>query len=319
MRKQDFEFLLNLLRKYAGWNFDEEQYFVVDKKISNFIREKGYADVEDLVAELRLGAAPLISQVVESLALSDTSFFRDYDVFNRFEKSLLPTLRESNRASKRLRIWSLGCSTGQEAYSIAICIRNQFLGLSEWNIDIVGSDISSVAISKAQRGIYNNFEIQTGMNIRTILKYFHKEGEQWGVNDDLRRMVEFRRYNMLDDITLSNKFEVIFCRNVLRFFTPEHQREILSRLSNYQTQGGILYLGKNEYISGIDEFYEKLSGYSCVYMSKGVKTIVERPRLGHSLEEFAEPEMPHFVRPEGLLTGQSQPHSLQDPFTRKFN
>ncbi|MFR8205872.1 MAG: hypothetical protein ACLU99_05665 [Alphaproteobacteria bacterium] len=100
MKRQDFEFLVNLLRQNAGWDFDEEQYFVVDKKISNFIREKGYASVEDLIDELKVGAKPLISQVVESLALSDTCFYRDYDVFNRFENSVLPNLRENNRAAK---------------------------------------------------------------------------------------------------------------------------------------------------------------------------------------------------------------------------
>lgn len=301
MKKQDFEFLINLLKQYAGWDFDEEQYFVVDKKISNFIREKGYASVEELVAELKIGAKPLISQVVESLALSDTSFFRDYDVFSRFENSLLVNLRENNRASKKMRIWSLGCSTGQEAYSIAMCIRNKFLGLDEWNINILGSDISSVAISKAQHGTYNNFEIQMGLNARSILQYFHKDGENWQINDELRKMVEFRRYNLLNNITLSEKFEVIFCRNVLRFFTSEHQREILSRLSSYQTHGGVLYLGKNEFISGIEEFYEKLPGYNCVYMSKGGKAIVDKPKLSHSPEELTSVEMPKFVRPDGLL------------------
>mgnify|MGYP000838172175 FL=1 len=154
MKRQDFEFLVNLLRQNAGWDFDEEQYFVVDKKISNFIREKGYASVEDLIDELKVGAKPLISQVVESLALSDTCFYRDYDVFNRFENSVLPNLRENNRAAKKLRFWSLGCSTGQETYSIAMGVRKKFLGLDDWKIDIIGTDISSVAISKAQRGLY---------------------------------------------------------------------------------------------------------------------------------------------------------------------
>lgn len=302
MKRQDFEFLVNLLRQNAGWDFDEEQYFVVDKKISNFIREKGYASVEDLIDELKVGAKPLISQVVESLALSDTCFYRDYDVFNRFENSVLPNLRENNRAAKKLRFWSLGCSTGQETYSIAMGVRKKFLGLDDWKIDIIGTDISSVAISKAQRGLYSNFEVQMGLNVRTILDCFHKDGEQWMVNDDIRKMVEFRRYNLLDDIALTDKFEVIFCRNVLRFFTPEYQRQILARLSNSQTQGGILYLGKNERIPCVDEFYEKLSGYNCVYMSRGISMaklkLVQDPR-----EMLAEDEekMPSFVRPSGIF------------------
>ena len=134
MRKSDFEFLTSLLRQYAGWDFNEEQYFVVDRKISNFIREKNYPDVEDLIDELKLGARALISQVVESLALSDTSFYRDFDVFQRFETILLPNLRENNRSSKKIRFWSLGCATGQEAYSIAMAVKNTVWG---WMIGIL--------------------------------------------------------------------------------------------------------------------------------------------------------------------------------------
>ncbi len=303
MRKQDFEFLVNLLRENAGWNFDEEQYFVIDKKMSSFIREKGFASVEDLVEELKLGSRPLIAQVVESLALSDTSFYRDYDVFSRFENSMLPLLRENNRATKKLRFWSLGCSTGQETYSMAMCIKNKFLGLDEWDIDILGTDISGVAIAKAQRGIYNNFETQMGLNIKTILQYFHKDGDNWQVNDDIRSMVEFRRYNMLDDITFTDKFEVIFCRNVLRFFTEDNQRKILAKLSLHQPFGGILYLGKNEQIPCIGEFYQKVSGYNCVYESRGLEDA--KPKPGIKPEELLhydeDDDLPSFSRPKGLF------------------
>lgn len=301
MKKTDFEFLVNLLRQNAGWDFEEEQYFVVDKKISNFIREKGYASVEDLVSELKTGPKRLINQVVESLALSDTYFYRDYDVFLRFENAILPAIRESSRSTKKLRFWSLGCSTGQETYSIAMGICKKFLGLDDWNIDILGTDISSVAISKAQHGLYNTFEVQMGLNASSILTYFHKEGEQWQVNDELRRMVEFRRYNLLENITLTDKFEVIFCRNVLRFFTPEYQREIVSRLCQHQPQGGFLYLGKNETIECIGEYYDKLPGYNCVYVSKGISgTGQSRLEPAPEVEKGKETAMPHFVRPNIL-------------------
>ena len=111
-----------------------------------------------------------------SSAKKDTSFYRDYDVFSRFENTILPAFKETNRSSKKLRIWSVGCSTGQETYSIAMGIRHKFLGLGEWDIDIIGTDISGVAISKAQRGVYNNFEVQMGLNARSILEFFHLDG-----------------------------------------------------------------------------------------------------------------------------------------------
>lgn len=300
MKKQDFEFLTSLLRQYAGWDFDEEQYFVVDKKISNFIREKNYPNVEDLIDELKLGSRALIGQVVESLALSETSFYRDYDVFQRFETILLPNLRENNRATKKIRFWSLGCSTGQEAYSIAMAVRNTVLGLNDWNIEILGSDLSAEAINIAQKGIYNNFEIQTGLNAKSILKFFHQEGSNWVVNDDLRNMINFRRYNLLEDITFSNKFDVIFCRNVLRFFSPEYQRMLLAKISSYQAQGGVLYLGKNEHLDGIDDFYNKLPGFNCVYVSK-LTSAAQDVAIQKVSGEAPADVMPSFVRPTGLM------------------
>ena len=299
MKKQDFEFLTDLLRQYAGWDFDEKQYFVVDQKISNFIRQRNYNSIEDLIDDLKLGSKSLIARVVENLALSDTSFYRDYDVFQRFENIFLPNLRENNRATKKIRFWSLGCSTGQEAYSIAMAVRNTVLGLDDWNIEILGTDLSSEAINKAQKGVYNNFEIQTGLNIRSILKYFHQEGGNWVANDDLHAMVDFRRHNILEDITFSNKFDVIFCRNVLRFFSPEYQRMLVAKINSYQAQGGVLYLGKNENIEGIEEYYRKLPGFNCVYAAKAVHTSVVVPQDSPQVIEAAE--MPSFIRPTSLM------------------
>ena len=218
MRRQDFEFLLDLLKQNAGWEFDESQYFIIDKKISNFIREKDYKTVEDLIMDLKTGKKSLVSQVVEAMAFSDTSFFRDFDVFYKFQKNLLPELKEKCRATKKLNIWSLGCSTGQEAYSAAIAINRADKMFADWEINILGSDLSSLSISKAQHGLYNTFEIQTGLNAATILKYFTPQDDQWLINENIRQMIEFRRYNVLDEAIVKSKFEVVFCRNVLRYF-----------------------------------------------------------------------------------------------------
>ncbi|MBR2033476.1 MAG: protein-glutamate O-methyltransferase CheR [Alphaproteobacteria bacterium] len=297
MKRQDFEFLIGLLKDQAGWEFDEEQYFIVDKKISGFIREKGYSSIEELISELKMGNKPLIAQVVENMVFSDTSFYRDFDVFDRFENALLPSLRENNRASKKLRFWSLGCSSGQETYSIAFAVKRKFIGIDNWDISILGTDISSVAIAKAQRGIYNNFEVQMGLNAKMILDFFHQISGQWQVNDEISKMVEFRRYNMLDAVTFTSQYEVIFCRNVLRYFTKDNQELILERLSSCQRQGGILYLGKNEHIQGIERYYNKLSGYTGVYICKG--NLAEKPRLSIGFDQTSVPtEMPRFVRPD---------------------
>ena len=300
MRRQDFEFLLDLLKENAGWEFDETQYFVIDKKMSNFIREKSYNTVEDLILELKTGNRPLISQVVETMAFSDTSFFRDFDVFYRFQKILLPTLKEKCRATKKLNIWSLGCSTGQEAYSIAIAINRADKMFADWEINILGSDLSSLAISKAQRGSYNNFEVQMGLNARTILEYFTYDNDQWQIRDDIKKTVEFRRYNMLEEAIVKSKFEVIFCRNVLRYFAPEYQDEILRRISEKQPQGGYLYLGKNENIPAVEKYYYKLDDNSGAYIAAGHSAA--NTLTGNLAVAGADADaMPSFVRPSSLV------------------
>lgn len=300
MRRQDFEFLLELLKENAGWEFDEAQYFIIDKKMTNFIREKGYVSVEDLILELKTGNRPLISQVVEAMAFSDTSFFRDFDVFYRFQKVLLPSLKEKCRASKKLNIWSLGCSTGQEAYSIAMAIEKADKMFADWDVNILGSDLSSLAINKAQKGVYNNFEIQTGLNVRLILEFFNFQDEQWHASEALKKKIEFRKYNMLEDVIAKSKFEVVFCRNVLRYFAEEYQEEILRRISQQQPQGGYLYLGKNEIIPSIEKYYYKLDENSGAYIAIG-NAPIDKSNNNLSVSAPQNDVMPSFVRPRNLI------------------
>lgn len=300
MRKGDYEYLLGLLRQYAGWSLSEDQYFIIDKKISAIVREGAYASVDELLNDLRMGQKSLLWQVVESMAMSDTSFYRDYEVFQRFENFVLPNIREMNRAVKKLKIWSLGCSSGQEAYSIAFAIKKKLIGINDWDINIIGTDIVTSSINKAQKGIYNTFEVQMGLNADMIINNFTFDNDIWTVNPDIKDMVEFRRYNILDDLSFQENFDVIFCRNVLRYFSKDLQRDILVKIANGQLQGGFLYLGKDEEIDGLREFYEKVPGFECLYQSKSVLDIKSNmPKDNESVAKNKD-EMPSFVKPMNL-------------------
>lgn len=298
MNKNDFEYLLKILRKNAGWDFSEQDFFVIDKKITNFVREKGYASVEEMIDELKLEQKPFINQMVESMAMLETSFFRNYGVFKNFEEAILPYLREFNRGIKKLRVWCAGCSTGQEAYSLAIAINRGLLKVSDWDIDIIGTDLSNFAINKAQKGIYNKFEIQMGMNAKTIIDYFHPEKENWQANDEIMSMVKFRCYNLMDDLISSEKYDVIFCRNVLYLFQQEVQKNILKALMNRQTPAGLLYIGANERLFGIEEYYTKVPGFDCLYQAKNQNSnvsMIQTPIVNND-----QKAMPSFVKPEKL-------------------
>lgn len=298
MRKQDFTLLLNLLKENAGWEFNESQYFIIDKKMNNFIREKNYVSIDNLMDDLKNGNKNLISQVVEAMAFSDTSFFRNFDVFYQFENVVLPKLKEKCRASKKLNIWSLGCSTGQEAYSVAMSIDKNSKIFADWDVNILATDLSSIAISKAQHGVYSNFEVQTGLNAQMILQYFSQSGDNWQVSDKIKKLIEFRKYNLLDEAIVKSKFEVVFCRNVLRYFTPELQDVLLKRISEKQPQGGYLYLGKGENISAIEKYYQKVDN-SGVYMSIG-NSLPDTSSGNLSVNASDKDDLPSFVKPKGL-------------------
>lgn len=299
MRKEDFQYLLTLLKENGGWEFSEDKYFVVDKKMYNFVREKGYASVEELIGDLKLGQKALVWQVVEALAMSDTSFYRDYKVFSGFENYILPQIREVNRGSKKFRIWSLGCSTGQETFSIAFAIKKKLLNVSDWDINIIGTDISTASIQKAQKGTYSQFEVQVGLNARMIIDNFYQDKGMWQVNNEIMSMVEFRRYNLLDDLTFSDKFDIIFCRNVLRFFDSTTQRDLIEKIYNRQIEGGFLYLGIDEKVAGLEDFYTKVNGLPCLYQSKvNLSEQSKQPIIEN--ETLPKGEMPSFKRPTDL-------------------
>lgn len=299
MRKSDFDFLINLLNRQAGWNFSEREYFSIDKKISNFIREKGFGSVEDLVSELKSGQKALISQVIETLAFADTRFYRDWNIFQHFEKYILPLVKETNRNIKKLRILSLGCSSGQEVYSIAIGV-NKVFGRSDWQIDIIGTDLSAAAIAKAQRGYYDQFEIQNGLKAELMIDYFTLDGTNWKVKDDIKKMVEFRRYNLLDEATFKEDFDIIFCRNVLRFFTPELQKQLCAKIHTMQVPGGILFVGKGENINGLSDFYRSVPGMDCTYQFLDVKDPILTTQYSIEGQNLANDDIPHFIRPASL-------------------
>ena len=268
MKKSDFEYILQLLQKYAGWNLSADNYFLIDNKIYGLVCEKGYASSEELIQELRLGQKSMLWQVIEALTFSDTYFFRDYPVFNSFEKIILPRIREVNRSSKKLRIWSLGCSTGQETYSIAMGLADNLQTISDWNINILGTDISSPAIAKAQKGSYTQLEVQMGMNIRRIVDHFHKEGNYWVINPDIANNIKFLRYNLLDNLSNVEPFDIIFCRYLLSYFTKEKQKELIAKIHSYHVPAGFLYLGVHEQIEGIEDYYEAVKGMPCLYQAK---------------------------------------------------
>lgn len=319
MKKSDFDYILQLLKRYAGWSLSADNYFLIDNKIYNFVCEKGYASSEELIQELRMGQKSMLWQVIEALTLSDTYFFRDYSVFRSFERLILPRLREVNRSSKKLRIWSLGCSTGQETYSIGMSLADNLQAVGDWNINILGTDISSPAITKAQHGTYSQLEVQMGMNIRRIIRHFHKDGDFWVINPDIAANIKFLRYNLLDNLSNVEPFDVIFCRYVLHYFAPELQRQIIAKIHKYQVPAGFLYLGLNERIAGLDDYYDEVPGMPCLYQAKQ-KPVENGGAAAKKITTPKSGEMPKLQRPhqKGISRPQPERQAVEQDIKNKF-
>lgn len=293
MKRSDYDNLLKILKENVGWSFSDKDAFVISNKIDNLIRKKGIPNVEYLVNELgKKESKTFLWQIIEALALTNTAFRRNYKAFKGFVDKVLPYLFKVNAPKKTLNILSIGCSTGQELYSAAISIKN-IIKNSDWDVKLVGIDISTDAIVKAQKGYYTHFEIQQGLNIKDIMNNFKFDGNYWQANQDLLNMVEFRRLNIFKDDLGSEKYNLILCRNVLNIFDPLSQLEVLRKIYRYQASDGFLCLGLGEDVFGLEEFYAEVPGADCFYFSKSLSKVKENI-LDLELEEG---DMPSFKKP----------------------
>lgn len=261
MTPEDFDRLQSLLASRAGYRLSRDRMQLAEHRLGPVARREGYANVEALLANL--WAQPVASlgwTVIESLLNPETWFRRDRAPFEVFERELLPALSKA-RPGGRVTVWSAGCSTGQEAWSIAIA------GLQAGaRVDVVGTDLSQQAIERARRGVYTGFEIQRGLTARTMLRWFEPVEDQWRVGDELKQVAHFARANLLDEPADDTRFDVIFCRNVLGDMEPGRRARVLDGLERRLVDDGCLFLGADERLEGDTVAFRPVSGRKGLYV-----------------------------------------------------
>ncbi len=267
MKKADFEFILSVIEEELGWSFGDKHYAAIDAKISSFLREKEIASIDELITRVRRNDRLLIEQLGEALTLTDTAFFRDYDVFYKFKTLVLPKIKEAYKSIKRMNIWSCGCSSGQEVYSILILLKEAGL-LEDWQVCVVGTDYCSKSLAQASKGFYNNYDVQTGLNINQILENFVQKDNGWKVKPELALCSEFRKFNLLKTPLLKRKFDIVFCRNTIKYYNVRYQEDIIKKIYSTQNAGGLLYVGINENFAGLETYYDKIIGFDCLYQAR---------------------------------------------------
>ena len=266
MKTEDFELLSGLLKERSGLVISKEKLYLLESRLVPLARKRGMDGLEDLVNALRLAPEEqLLSDVTEAMTTNESSFFRDITPFENFRKIILPELLEMRANAKSIRIWSAACSTGQEPYSLAMCLREEAANLAGWRIEIIATDLSNDVLEKAKVGLYSQFEVQRGLPIQLLVKYFSQVDEMWQVDPAIRAMVKFRTINLLEDHAAIGAFDVVFCRNVLIYFDPPTKGAVLDRLGRSMPNDGFLFLGGAETVLGISTAFQPMNGCRGIY------------------------------------------------------
>ncbi|MFC3440486.1 CheR family methyltransferase [Sphingobium rhizovicinum] len=242
--------LSGLLEARTGQILSEGRAWRMETALRPVMRAHGLRDIDDLAAQVvRKRNAMLEEDVVNALLNNESSFFRDLQIFDLIHRQILPHIQE-DRQDRTLRIWSAGCSTGQEAYSLAIRLRNDAARWTGWRIEILATDISSAAIEQARSGVFSQMDVQRGMGVGDLIKWFEPHGEEWRVSAELRRMIEFRQDNLFDPSAPTGEYDLLLCRNVLLYFTAERRQAVLHQLARHSHAGSVLLLGAGETVIG---------------------------------------------------------------------
>lgn len=248
-----------LLRKEIGFDLGHDRQYLVANRLIPIAAKFKFRDVTHLIDQVRKSQdRRLIEAVAEGMTINETSFFRSNQaMFDNLARIVIPALQQTRASQRRLRIWCGACATGQEPYSILITLLEQCPQLAGWNLEIIATDISTSALEQARSGIYSQFEVQRGLPIHMLLKYFTQTGNQWQVNETLRRQIEFRRHNLLDSfLHLSPPLDIIFLRNVLIYFELSSKTELFQRLRQCLTPDGVLILSETESTLGITNDFQ---------------------------------------------------------------
>jgi chemotaxis protein methyltransferase CheR len=249
------QIIADLLAARTGQHLTESRRWRVNSALAGIFREHGISNVDQLVCLLaspRTGPeSPDLSQdVVEALLNNETYFFRDKPTFDQLPQDIIPELARRRLDSKRLSIWSAGCSTGQEVYSLAMLFAEQKDRWHGWTIELLGTDVSHRAINAARSGLYSQFEVQRGLGVTQMLRHFDETANGWQIGEDPRRIVQFRQHNLLGPHPGRQPFDLVLCRNVLLYFERETRSAAFDRLANAVAPDGFLMLGAGETVIG---------------------------------------------------------------------
>lgn len=239
--------------------------YLLENRLMPVVHELRVKSLSDLLAAVAAGDAATQTAVVDAMMAKNAAFFRDWKPFTHFRSVVLPNIRVLRGMKRAFRVLSAGTSTGQEAYSVAMSVRDLASSFAGWNIEVIGIDISGTAITAATRGVYSQFDVQRGLPVLSLLRHFTKKDETWVLNDDIRGMVKFQTGNLLEDLYPLGRFDAIFCRDVLVYLDLKTKLEVLQKLGCVLVDDGVLYLGLSEALSGVGASFRTVDADLGIY------------------------------------------------------
>ncbi|CAG37374.1 CheR family methyltransferase [Desulfotalea psychrophila] len=271
---------LNLLVQYihgaSGISLDSSKAYLLEARLSPILKKNGFPTYLDLCHKAKRDPSKKLErEIIDAISTNETLFFRDKAPFELLKNKILPEIidarsPQSTSLPPYIKIWSAASSTGQELYSIAITIRELLGTSSKYRFHLLGTDISNNAVSQASYGKYNKFEVDRGLDINQRNKYFVSDGDSWKIKDEIRAMVKFQKFNLMQPLTSLGKFDIIFCRNVAIYFSAEDRRKLFAKLEMSLADDGFLVIGSTESLSGIaDQFIPKRHMRSIFYEKAG--------------------------------------------------
>jgi len=255
LTQDDFGYVRELVRRESAIVLDESKGYLIEARLSPVARKAGLETISQLVEQIKRGSPTLKASVIEAMTTNETSFFRDVHPFEALATKVLPDLAEARQSARKLRIWSAAASTGQEAYTIAMVIRDRVPQLDGWAVQIRGTDLSEAVLAQAAEGRYAQLEVNRGLPATMLTKHFERDGIAWRVKPELRRMVEFAQLNLISPWPAIGRYDLVFLRNVLIYFDVATKRQILDKLKAVLASDGYLFLGSSEMMTGIHEGY----------------------------------------------------------------
>lgn len=268
MKPADYEFLSSFLMQKSGLALGSNKEYLLEARLIPVAQVWGLGDFERLVDELRRGKdQPLLTAVTEAMTTNETSFFRDKTPFDDLQATIIPALMRARGSTCRLRIWCAAASTGQEVFSLLMLLDESFPGLRNWTLDVIATDIAETMLNRCRDGLYSQFEVQRGLPIQLLLKYFNQVENGWQIKDAIRQRVKWQKLNLLDEFKNLGTFDLVLCRNVLIYFDHPTKKNILDRIHCAIRTDGYLILGAAETVLGINERFARFRACkSAVYM-----------------------------------------------------